>query len=181
MKKLISLLMVFLPVLIMSQGLNLPSVMLKTIDGRNVRASELVQDKESVLIYFFNDISSETVENLEYLQALRENRASGSSGRIFTVYNPQNGNYGNLDAFLQGNSICLETYVDVNGELQRSLGLPVNSSAILTVLGDGVAGRYSGLESCSSELTSMVSRIDPSADAKDQEESDTWGRYSMSK
>jgi len=165
----------------MSQGLNMPSVMLKTIDGRNVRASELVQDKQSALIYFFNDISSETIENLEYLQTLRESGVSGSSDRIFAVYNPQNGNYGNLEVLLQGNSICLETYVDINGELQRSLGLPVNSSALLTVLGDGAAGRYSGLESCSSELISMVSMIDASGDAKVQEESGAWGRYSISR
>jgi hypothetical protein len=30
-------------------------------------------------------------------------------------------------------------------------------------------------------LTSMVSKLDPSTDIKDQEDSGAWGRYSMSK
>jgi hypothetical protein len=159
MKKLICISIIFLPFLTFSQELKLPLISLRTLDNRNVQASELVQDGQAALVYFFNDLSSETDENLEYLQNLDESKEYGSQVRIIAVYNATNGSYGNLNAFLNGNAISLETYIDVNGELQRSLGLPVNSTALLSSGGTEMQQRFTGVQSCSGELTSMVSSI----------------------
>ena len=162
MKKLICISIIFLPLLTFSQDLKLPLISLRTLDNRNIQASELVQDGQAALVYFFNDLSPEIDENLEYLQNLVESNEYGSQVRIIAVYNPTNGSYGNLNAFLNGNAISLETYIDVNGDLQRSLGLPVNSTALLSGGGKEIQQRFTGGQSCSGEITSMVSSINAS-------------------
>jgi hypothetical protein len=164
MKKLIYLLTVLLPVMAFSQGLNLPSVTLKTMDARNVKASELLQDNQSALIYFFNETSQDALDNLEYLQTLADKNDNCDQLRIFAVYNPIAGSYANLEPFLSGNCIELETYIDPNGALQRSLGLPVNSPVLLSDLGPAQTQRITGNEAGYGKLTTLVSYRDPSKD-----------------
>ena len=174
MKKLISLLTLILPLIVFSQGLNLPSVTLKTMDARNVKASELVLDNQSALIYFFNETSRDVLDNLEYLQTLADKNDNCGQLRIFAVYNPTDGSYANLEPFLAGNCIELETYIDPNGALQRSLGLPVNSPVLLSNLETSQAQRLAGNDACYGKLTTLVSRSGLSPEISQATEPGAW-------
>lgn len=159
MKKLISLFIVLLPLALMSQGLSLSSVTLKSMDARNVKASDLVQDNQPALIYFFNETSQDALENLEYLQTIAANGNKCDHMKIIAIYYPSNGNYTDMKPFLSGNSIDLETYIDVNGEFRRSLGMSTNVPALLTINGTAGSERLSGSSSCTAELISLVSLV----------------------
>ena len=156
MKKQIAILFFLLPVLAMSQGMNFPSVMLRSLDEKLVRASDLLQHDQFALVYFFDENSSGVVDQLEYLESLRENKDFGKNVRIISIYSASNGSYGNIQAFLNGNNIDIETYIDVNGELQRAMGLSDKTTILLSGFGDELTARYYGVADISGELTSVV-------------------------
>ena len=121
----------FFPVLSWSQGSNIPAVSLKTPDAKTVLASSVIPRDELTLIYFFNDNSKDIEDNFEYLQGLSEKYINNKDIKVIAIYNAMNGNYSHLKPFLNGNGFDLDTYVDINGEFQRSLGLSDNSSLLV--------------------------------------------------
>ena len=156
MKKNIAILLILLPVLAMSQGLNFPSINLRTLDEKIVRASDLLQNDQFALVYFFDENASGVVDQLEYLESLRENKDFDKNVRIISIYSASNGSYGNIKAFLKGNDIDIETYIDVNGELQRAMGLSDKTTILLDGFGEELNSRYYGVADISGELTSAV-------------------------
>ena len=158
MKNLISILIIFLPVLTIAQDLNMPSVALKTLDEKYIKPPELFKDCQSAIVYFFNDNSPNVIGDLEYLETLNGTLDCDHNATIIAVYNPTNGNYGNIRAFLHGNSIDLETYIDVNGEFQRALGLADNSTILLSGFNLQTSERYAGSLASTDELMSLVEK-----------------------
>ena len=69
-------------------------------------------------------------DNFEYLENLSQ-KNNNSKIKVIAIYNASNGTYGQLKPFLNGNAIDIETYIDVNGELQRAMGLSSNSALVL--------------------------------------------------
>jgi hypothetical protein len=153
MKTLTTILIIaLLPVIMMSQVQNIPSVSLKTLDEKNVIASNLIRGDELTLIYFFNENSKDLTDNFDYLENLSKNNGIQNKIKVIAIYNASNGNYIQLKPFLNGCDIDVETYIDINGELQRAMGLLDNSTVLLYGFNPELSARYAQTSDFSNEL-----------------------------
>jgi thiol-disulfide isomerase/thioredoxin len=133
---------VILPLLGMSQANSFELIKLKTLDEKNVDLEEKFQESELTLLYFFNEDCRNLTDQLDYLENLAE-EYSDIQLKIIAVYNANNtSSYGQIKPFIHGYDINIETLIDVNGELQRSMGLPVNSTVIITRYTNIPSGSY---------------------------------------
>jgi hypothetical protein len=117
--------------LALGQAYNIPAVQLKTLDERTVVASSVIRSDELTLVYFFDETSRDLNDHFEYLEALSYKYTSYDKVKIIAIYNASSVNYAQLRPFLEGNSIELETYIDLNGEFQRIMGLPAHSAYLV--------------------------------------------------
>lgn len=156
MKKLVAYILFILPVVAMSQGFNLPSVTLKSMSNQTITASKLVNNGQFVLIYFFNDNTPGASDQLQYLASLKENNDLQKNTRIIAICSSSRESVGHLKSFLDGNNIDLEAYLDVNGDLQRAMGLPDNSSVVLSGFGQDLAAKYFDHNEFNGELTGLL-------------------------
>jgi hypothetical protein len=132
MKTLIIVLKVLLlPLITLGQAQNIPSVSLKTMDDRTVKSSDIIKDGQYTVIYFFNSNSKDLADHFEYLENLSSNYCDEADINIVAVYNAGNVNYNQVKPLLEGNDIDVKTYIDLNGEFQRSLGLASNSAYLI--------------------------------------------------
>lgn len=169
MKKLLLILVVILPILAMSQGYNYPSTVLKSLDEKTTRSSDLFADDRSVLLFFFNETSPEVIENFEYLADLESNIEFNRENKVIAIYSNTSGSQANIRPFIDGNNIEIETYVDMNGEFQRAMGISAQSAIIVFNNDNMLSGRHSGDMACSGELISMVNALHPAVGLCDNE------------
>lgn len=156
-------LLLLLPAITFSQGFNVPSVCLKTLDGKSVPSTDVIPSDELTLIYFFNEFSTTLTDNFEYLENLAEKYSETDKINVIAIYDASLGAYGQLKPFLDGSSIELKTYVDVNGEFLKAMGQSYNSSYLLvgtrdnslTRYFDSIANSYDILDEQFAEVTSL--------------------------
>jgi hypothetical protein len=144
MKNRLAFLIMLLPVLAFSQVTGSSSVMLKTLDSRSVKASDVFNSSQPALIYFYNDQSANVGNILDEIESLTYNAALKDKVRIILVYDASNESFGQIKAILEGNAIDFEAYIETNGELQRAMGLQSNSIVLLNGDTESVATRYQG-------------------------------------
>jgi len=135
------ILAVIFPLMAMPQAQNLKLIKLKTLDNKSVELGDIIQENNATIIYFFNERCKNLTDQFDYLESLAE-EYSGTKLKIIAIYNTSTSNYAQVKPFIRGNDINLETLIDVNGELQRALGLPVNSPIILTSYTSILSGNY---------------------------------------
>ena len=143
MKTLLSIiLVVIIPLLALTQSQNIQLIKLKTLDERTVEVGDLFQDDKLTIVYFFNENCKNLTDQFDYLENLAEEYCDINL-KIIAVYNASNNSsYGQIKPFINGYDIGIETLIDVNGELQRAMGLPVNSTVILTRYTNIHSGSY---------------------------------------
>ena len=133
---------VIFPLMAMSQVQSLQLIKLKTLDERTVDPGDIFLDDNLTIIYFFNENCRNLTDQFDYLENLAEEYGDIQL-KIIAVYNAtNNGSYGQIKPYLSGNDIGIETLIDVNGELQRAMGLAVNSTVILTRYTNSLSGNY---------------------------------------
>ena len=132
MKTLISsILAIIIPLMAFNQGRDFASLKLKTLDERTVNYNDIFKKDAYTLIYFFNESCKDLADQFEYLENVATSYHD-SNLKVVAIFNPTRGTYGNIRPFLNGNNIDIETYIDVNGELQRAMGLPLSSVILLS-------------------------------------------------
>ena len=143
MKTLGSIIIAFIfPILAMTQSQNFQLINLKTLDEKSVDLQDEFQESELTLLYFFNESCRNLTDQFDFLEILSE-AYSDIQLNIIAVYTATNtSNYGQIKPFINGYDIGIETLIDVNGELQRAMGLPVNSTVILTRYTNIHSGSY---------------------------------------
>jgi hypothetical protein len=130
------------PLLATTQSQNFQLINLKTLDEKNVDLEDKFQESELTLLYFFNENCRNLTGQFDYLENLAE-EYSDIQLKIIAVYNATNtSSYGQIKPFIHGYDISIETLIDVNGELQRAMGLPVNSTVILNKYTNSLSGSY---------------------------------------
>jgi len=157
------ILLLLLPAITFSQGYNVPSVSLKTLDGKSVPSTTVIPSDELTLIYFFSEFSTALTDNFEYLENLAEKYSETDKINVIAIYDASLGAYGQLKPFLDGSNIELKTYIDVNGELQKAMGQSSNSSYLLVGTKhnssaryfDSIANSYDILDEQFAELTTV--------------------------
>ena len=146
------LIAIVLPIMAQAQAQIVPSVSLKTLDERTVMAPNVICADELTLVYFFNENSRDLTDNFEYLENLAQGYGNQGKIKVIAIYNASNGSYGQLKPFLNGNAIDLETYIDINGELQRAMGLSASSTLLLCGSDQEFSTRYAESPDYSREL-----------------------------
>jgi peroxiredoxin len=142
MKTLISIFLVAIfPLLAMSQAQNHQLSKLKTLEGKTVDLRAIFQEHNLTIVYFFKENCRNVTDQLEYLENLAE-KYQDINLKIVAVCNASNSCSGLIQPFINGNDIGIETFIDVNGELQQAMGLPVNSNVILTRYTNSLSGSY---------------------------------------
>lgn len=120
-----------LPMITLGQVQNIPSVMLKTLDDRTVNTTDIIKNNQYTIIYFFDSNSKDLTDHFEYLAKLSTKYSQKDKIKIMAICYASNGNSNNLKPLLGGNDISVNTYVDINGEFQRAIGLAANSAFLV--------------------------------------------------
>ena len=142
MKTLVSIILAAIfPLLAMSQAQDNQLVKLKTLEGKTADLRAIFQEHNLTIVYFFMENCRNVTDQLEYLENLAE-KYQDINLKIMAVYNASNSCFGQIQPFIYGNDIGIETFIDVNGELQQQMGLPVNSTVILTRYTNSLSGSY---------------------------------------
>ena len=150
---LIILSMIF-PLLAMNQDQQCQFPKLKTLDGTTVDLQDIFRENNLTIVYFFKENSRNTMDQLDYMESLAQ-KYSDINLKIIAVCNASNGCFSHIRPFILGNDIGLETLIDVNGEFQRAMGLPVNSTMVFTRYSDLLSGQCSEMVSYSPEQAEM--------------------------
>lgn len=136
------ILTVVFPLVAVTQAQNLSLIKLKTLDERTVDPKDIFQDDNLTIVYFFNEKCRNLTDQFEYLENLSE-VYSDFKLKVIAVYNASsNSSYSQIKPFISGHDIGLEILIDINGELQRAMGLPVNTNLILTRYSNLLSGSY---------------------------------------
>lgn len=132
MKTLLIILKVLLiPLITLGQAENVSSVSLKTLENKSVNLSDIIKNGDFTLIYYFDNNSKDLGDHFEYLADLSSIYSKQGTVKIIAIYNSSGSNYNELKPMLDGNSIELETYIDLNGDFQRYFGIPSTSAYLV--------------------------------------------------
>jgi hypothetical protein len=102
------------------------------MDETTVRLEQIIRDSNLTILYFFNESSRNLTDQFDYLENLVE-EYSDTKLKIVAIYNASgNSSYHQIKPLMSGYNIGFEPLIDVNGEMQREMGLPFNSTVILT-------------------------------------------------
>lgn len=141
------------PLLAMTQQ-NYKIIKLRTLDDRTIDLGDIFQHNDLTMVYFFNESCRNLTDQFDYMENLA-GEYSEINLKIIAVYNTSDCNYSRIKPLISGNDIGIETLIDTNGEVQRAMGLPVNSTVILTRYNNLPSGDYKQSVSYSPEQAEM--------------------------
>jgi hypothetical protein len=145
MKTLAIILIALLPALKISAQANaIPKVDLRDLNGKIVSSSDITRPGQATLVVFWKSTSGKCCDNLDKLQEAWEETLVKYGINLIAICTDCNGSWTQVKPIVYGNSWDFDTYVDVNGDLQRAMNV---GDAPCTMLFDGSQNqvcRYNG-------------------------------------
>lgn len=149
------------PLIVFSQTTMPANIQVRTLDEKLVSAASLVKAGVPTVVIFWNDRNSGILDAVSEVTDLVNDKAKGEV-RVVAIYQAVNGDYSHVKPMVYGSNIEADVYIDLNGELSRTLCLP-EVPAILFYKGpEELAVVYRGVCMCFPEITSrdMLAMMD---------------------
>ncbi len=125
-------LLLFVPLFaLVAQQDPLPDIDLKTLDGNTIKASDLETPGKPLIIIFWNESDYESFSQLEAVNEAYEEYLCGQDVKMIGIYVGKSGTSDHIRPFVEGNDWEFDVYIDVNGELQRSMCLQGSPHTLL--------------------------------------------------
>ncbi len=132
MKTLISiLLLAFVSFGLKAQLLAAPPAELKTPDGISISSDAILTPGASVMLVFWKSTSNQCCENLESLQSAWLDSLENKGVKMIAICVDCSGSWSHVKPMIMGRNWSFDTYIDVNGDFKRALGVNALPCTIL--------------------------------------------------
>jgi hypothetical protein len=146
-----------------AQTYNLPSADVKTLDGITISSDKALLPGNQTMLVLWSLSSNQCVQNLENLQELWIESLKDRGVNFVSVCVDANGYYSKVKPYVQGNAWEFDTYIDVNGEFSRTIGVNELPLTILLDNENNQIVRYEGFPARSVDLLNQMTFSDPIA------------------
>jgi len=130
---------------------------LKTLDGSLIEMKDVLTSNQGTILIFWETNSHQCCNNLENLQDswVEELKKLGVELIAICVNNP--GNWSKVKPMVAGKGWDFEVYIDVNGQLKRTLGITTTPYTMLLDGDENIRCRYPGY--CSGDEVQICEKI----------------------
>ena len=122
----------------------LPSVDVFTLDGEKVSASSLTSEGMPMILVFFKTYDRNCLENLVDICDAFKDQLKQKGVKMMAICIDCVGKSEHVKPFVFGRDLDIDVYVDTNGDLKRSMGIPNGPHTILYDEQMKVLCEYSG-------------------------------------
>lgn len=115
-----------------AQQNKLPSVILKTLDGKSIDSRTISGNGKPLLMVFWKTTERLSCENLKSLHEVYKDSLMPKNIKMVAICVDEAGSTGHIKPYLAGQAIEIDVYIDVNGDFRRAMGV----SAPYTIIFD---------------------------------------------
>lgn len=137
---------------LISQTAKIPSVLVKNPDGNDVSTEKIFEPGNYILVVFWKSNSNKCCENIESLQSAWVEKLKDKGLKMIAFCEDCNGSWGQVKPIINAKLWSFETFIDVNGDFKRSMGVHAIPTTILLDKNLKQLCRYNGFCSGSGEL-----------------------------
>jgi hypothetical protein len=127
-----------------AQPTTLPSVDIYSLDGNRVDASTISNDSMPMILVFFKTYDNKCCDNLFSICEAHEEILSKRGVKMMAVCIDCIGKIEHVKPFVFGHGLEIDVYVDKNGDLKRTMGIPEGPYTILYDQNMNVYCQHSG-------------------------------------
>lgn len=138
----------------------------KTLDGTTVSSDNIIKPGTLTMLVFWKSTSNECYQNLESLQDIWLDSHKENGVNLVSVCVDAVGSYCHIKPYVNGNGWEFDTYIDVNNDLKRSMGVTEFPCTILLDKDHNQIFRYEGFYAGSEDLFSQKALDQPLASVK---------------
>ncbi|MBP9152251.1 MAG: TlpA family protein disulfide reductase [Flavobacteriales bacterium] len=102
---------------------DLPDIEIKTIDGRNFRTSEIVNDGKPIIISFWATWCKPCIKELSTIADEYETWQEETGVKLIAISIDDARNMAKVAPFINGQGWDYEVYIDLNGDLKRAMNV----------------------------------------------------------
>ena len=146
-----------------AQTNSLLSTDLKTLDGITISSDEAIIPGSQTLLVLWGSGSNQCAQNLENLQDLWFESLKDAGVDFVSVCIDANGYYSKIKPYVYGNGWEFDTYIDVNGDFKRTIGVNELPCTILLDSRNNQIVRYEGFPAESEDILNKVILSQPTA------------------
>ena len=130
----------------------LPSVDLFTLEGNRIDASTITNNNMPMILVFFKTYDNKCCENLFSICEAHEEILAEKGVKMIAICIDCVGKIEHVKPFVYGHGLDIEVYVDKNGDLKRTMGIPDAPYTILYDQKMEVYCKYNGYCTGSQEM-----------------------------
>ena len=130
---------------------------LKTLDGATVHANEIFTSVEGTILIFWETNNPSCCNNLDNLQDAWVEEVKALGVNLVAICVNSSTMATKVKPYVSGKGWDFETYIDINGDLKRALGITTTPYTILFDGQQNIKCRYPGY--CSGDETQICSKI----------------------
>lgn len=135
---------------------------LRDLNGKLISFSELIQPGHPVIVILWKSGNSKCCENLETVQSAWMSELKDKGVNFIAVCEDCSGSWSHVKPIVAGKGWEFEVFIDVNGDLKRSLGVSVIPSTLLYDSGQNLICNYPGWCTGNEELVceKIISKLE---------------------
>jgi len=115
-----------------AQQNKLPSVNLKTPDGKSIDSRTISGNGKPLLMVFWKTTEPRSCENLKSLHEVFKDSLMPKNIKMVAICVDETGSSSHIKPYLAGQAIDIDVYIDTNGDFRRAMGV----SAPYTIIFD---------------------------------------------
>ncbi|MBL7682906.1 MAG: TlpA family protein disulfide reductase [Flavipsychrobacter sp.] len=116
---------------ILDEGNGIPSVDIKSLDGKSINTSEITNDKKPIILCIWEMSCVPCVHEFDEISKQYENWQKETGVKIVAVSVDDNRNYSRVPSLVKSKGWKFEFYQDKTQDLKRALGVSVCPSTII--------------------------------------------------
>jgi len=145
---------------VLSSKAQLPSVSIKTIDGKTVNVSELNNDGKPFIITFFATWCKPCLRELKAIMDVYEDWQDETSVKVFAISIDEAQNVAKVKPLVDGIGMEFDVLLDTNSDVKRALGINmIPASVVFDGKGKVVATRTGYTDGSEEHLIEEVRKI----------------------
>lgn len=146
-----------------AQTNNMLSTDLKTLDGITVSSDKAIKSGSQTILVLWSSTSNQCVQNLDNLQDVWTDSLKDEGVNFVSICIESNGYYSKIKPYVNGNGWEFDSYIDVNGDFSRSIGVSELPCTIVLDSRNNQIVRYEGFPAGSEDLLNKITLNHPIA------------------
>lgn len=140
-----------------SQTFHASNVYLKTLEGSSIQINEILTSSTGTILIFWESNSTKCINNLDNLQEEWAEEVKALGVDLIAICVNQTGTLSMVKPYVSGKGWDFKTYIDINGDLKRVLGITTTPYTILLDGNQNIKCQYPGY--CSGDEILVCNKI----------------------